>query len=94
MQTYYYKLINEKDNSVIGFISSFDLRYYNEKNHKMLCCLEDKAQYIWCNNQLYRTYTFSNEPSSYKNKYVEITAILTTEEEYMKWREKQNSEEK
>lgn len=92
--TYYYRIINERDGSLLGFISSFDLRYYNEKNHRMLCCLEDKAQYIWCNNQIYRTYTFSELASSYEKKYQEATAVLSAEEEYMEWLEKQNSEQK
>ena len=89
MNRYFYYLLNN-NNDIIGYVTSFDLRYINPKNQRLLCCKEDLAQYVMYNNQLYRTYTFNNVTNPQDKDFEEVSVILTTEEEYMKQKENEN----
>ena len=48
----YYKLLN--DTEFIGVATSLDLRRIHPKRLNLLACDEDNAQYISCNDKLYR----------------------------------------
>lgn len=93
---FYYKVLDNYNN-LLGVISSLGLRYYNEKSKKILCCLEDLAQYVAINEKYYRTDWFNQEPIILKGKYPHVQLNITSEEEYLKYiieQEEANSTEK
>lgn len=83
---YYYKVTDLKGN-LIGIVNSYALRYYSERNHRMLCCDESLAQYICVNDSFYRVQMFYDESPSMIGIYPEAYVELTTKEEYEKYRE-------
>lgn len=85
----YYKLYDEQCN-FLGVISSLHLRYYNEKNKSILCCDEEKAQYVRFNGELYLIYWFNEEPKELKGKYSPALLDMATREEYEKYIAEQN----
>ena len=88
---YFYKVSN-LNNEVIGAITSLDLRYFNTKVNRILCCDEKLAQYICLNDLLYRAAGAIEEPSHLKNKYPEVHVTRISEEEYLELKQ-QNSNE-
>lgn len=83
MNRYYYCLLNN-NNDIIGYVTSFDLRYRNE-NQRLLCCGEELAQYVMYNNQLYKTYTFSNISNPQDENLEEVAVVLVSKDEYEKY---------
>lgn len=77
----YYKLYDEQQN-FLGVVSSLHLRYYNPKNKLILCCDEDKAQYVRFEGKLYLVYWFNSEPEELKGKYAPALLDMATKEEY------------
>jgi hypothetical protein len=94
---FYYKLIKEDDNTELGFINSLNFRYYNEKSKKILCCTEEKAQYVAFNNQYYRVNSFKEASKSFKKEFPDVIVLLASQEEYEKYiaeQEEAKSDEK
>ena len=90
----YYKLYDEQQN-FLGVVSSLHLRYYNPNNGLILCCDEDKAQYVRFEGELYLVYWFNSEPVELKGKYTPVLLDMATKEEYdnfMAEREKEKME--
>lgn len=83
---YYYELLNEK-NTLLGYITSLQLRCYKPKRKRMICCDETKAQYIQFNNQFYRVDWLHSEDPSMVGKFPSINMRLIPKEEF----EKKNS---
>lgn len=88
---FYYKVLN-LDEEVMGVITSFDLRYFNDEVKRMLCCNEKLAQYIYLNDSFYRVESFNNELPYMQNKYPEVLVRTISEEEYFELKQ-QNSNE-
>ena len=81
---YYYKVFDENE-QLLGVASSLHLRYYNPKVGKMLCCHEDKAQFIYLDDEhIYRVY-FTNEENEMTDKFSPVNLHMATEEEYIKY---------
>ena len=78
---YYYKVFDENE-QLLGVASSLHLRYYNTKVNKMLCCHEDKAQFIYLDDDhMYRVY-FTNEENEMTDKFPSVNLHMATQEEY------------
>ena len=88
---FYYKVLNLNE-EVMGAITSFDLRYFNDEVKRMLCCNEKLAQYIYLNDSFYRVESFNNELPYMQNKYPEVLVRTISEEEYFELKQ-QNSNE-
>lgn len=78
---FYYKILDEQNN-FLGVASSLHLRYYNPISKQILCCNENKAQYIRLGNQLYHIYWFEQECEEMKGKYPDACLNMATREEY------------
>lgn len=78
---HYYKVI--KNGEEIGYISSSNLRYWNEDLQKMYGCREDKAEYIFINNTYYTTYWFNIEKPSMRGRYEFVDLEIISKEEYL-----------
>lgn len=74
----FYKII--KDKKVIGVCTSDDLRMYQQKHNLLLACNEDRAQYISCDDILYRDDWFKDTTCNIEWIYAEV--IVIEEEEY------------
>lgn len=83
---FYYKVLN-LNKEVMGVITSFDLRYFNDEVQRMLCCDEKLAQYIYLNDSFYRVETFNNELPYMEYTYPEVLARTITEQEYISFKE-------
>ena len=81
----YYK-VSREDNSLIGVASSADLRYASKKN-KMLCCLENLAQYVCVNDQIYRIGWLNAEKPELKGSYPLALMMPISFEEYKKYQQ-------
>lgn len=88
---FYYKVLNLNE-EVMGAITSFDLRYFNDEVKRMLCCNEKLAQYIYLNDSFYRVESFNNELPYMQNTYPEVLVRTISEEEYFELKQ-QNSNE-
>ena len=88
---FYYKVLDLNE-GVMGAITSFDLRYFNDEVKRMLCCNEKLAQYIYLNDSFYRVESFNNELPYMQNKYPEVLVRTISEEEYFELKQ-QNSNE-
>lgn len=88
---FYYKVLDLNE-EVMGTITSFDLRYFNDEVKRMLCCNEKLAQYIYLNDSFYRVESFNNELPYMQNKYPEVLVRTISEEEYFELKQ-QNSNE-
>lgn len=88
---FYYKVLDLNE-EVMGAITSFDLRYFNDEVKRMLCCNEKLAQYIYLNDSFYRVESFNNELPYMQNKYPEVLVRTISEEEYFELKQ-QNSNE-
>jgi hypothetical protein len=88
---YYYKVF-DANGELIDKISSRNLKY--SYNGKILNCMEDLAQYVWANDQLYRIGWLNIEDPALKGKYPIAQMSVIPKEEYMEYIEKKNSEQK
>ena len=88
---FYYKVLDLNE-GVMGAITSFDLRYFNDEVKRMLCCNEKLAQYIYLNDSFYRVESFNNELPYMQNKYPEVLVRTISEKEYFELKQ-QNSNE-
>lgn len=79
---FYYKVYNTNNENFIGIANSLDLRYYNLRSKKLLCCTENLAQYIVCKGQIYRIHWFQDEFEEMKNTYPSANLELISREEY------------
>ena len=79
---FYYKVSTE-ENEIIGIATSADLRYASKKG-KMLCCLEDKAQYVRVKDSVYRIGWLNKERLELRGKYPLALMMLISKEEYNK----------
>lgn len=75
-----YKVSN-LNNVVIGIATSADLRKASKKN-KMLCCLEDQAQYVSVNDKIYRIGWLNKEKDELRGKFPLALMMPIAEEEY------------
>lgn len=73
----YYKLIN--NNEFIGIATSYDLRKYQKKHNIILTSDEQFAQYIQCNDKLYRDSWFA--PTTTDTIGYETVCIVSISEE-------------
>ena len=77
----FYKIIKEDSNEFIGIGSSQDLRYFQNKHKVLLNCFERNAQYISCNEKLYRdSWMRGIDPSFAECEFAKVYEIA--EEEY------------
>ena len=75
----YYKLINGEN--FVGVGTSLDMRMFQLKHRIILACTEEQAQYIQCNDQMYRALWMvpvNNDKISYET----LDVILIEKEEY------------
>lgn len=75
----YYKLIN--NNEFIGIATSYDLRKYQKKHNIILTSDEQFAQYIQCNNKLYRDSWFAPITTD-TIEYETVCIVSISEEEF------------
>lgn len=85
----YYK-ISTLEEQLLGAVSSNDLRYYNERKHRIFCCDEHQAQYVYLNDQFYRPGWFNTESKEIEGSYEEVLCEPITLEEYNEIRKNQN----
>lgn len=77
----YYKII--ADGEFIGVGNSTNMIYYQAKHNIILGCSEKKAEYIICNEKLYRAdWMLPINPMSTKYSYTIAEVIAIEEEEY------------
>lgn len=76
----YFKLI--KDNVFIGVANSMQLLRYQTKHRINLWCDIDEAQYIMCNDSIYRAEWMCPESSDTRGKYETVDVIEISEDEY------------
>lgn len=88
---FYYKVLNLNE-EVMGAITSFDLRYFNDEVKRMLCCDEKLAQYIYLNDLFYRVETFNDELPYMEHTYPEVLVRTITEQEYISFKEQYEKE--
>lgn len=79
MMLKYYKLINNSE--FIGIGTTFDLRRFQTKHRILLTCDESEAQYIECNNLLYRDLWMVPESTDIV-KSVSVSIIEIDKNEY------------
>lgn len=75
----YYKLINGEN--FVGIATQHDFREYQQKHNIMLACDEETAQYIQCNETLYRS-NWLNPVITDKYPYEIVDIISISKEEY------------
>ena len=90
---HFYK-ISTLGEQLLGAVSSNDLRYYNERKHRIFCCDERQAQYVYLNDKFYRPGWFNTESKEIEGTYEEVLCQPISEDEYMEIRNNQNSIEK
>lgn len=86
----YYK-ISSLEGQLLGAVSSNDLRYYNERKHRMLCCDEQLAQYIYLEGKYYRPGWFNTESAEVRGTYPKVKCQIISEAEFQEIRNSQNS---
>lgn len=87
---FYYK-VSTVNNEIIDVATSADLRYASKKG-KMLCCLEDKAQYIRIKDSIYRIGWLNKERPELKDKYPLALMMPISKEEYEKYMKQKENE--
>ena len=87
----FYKIYDELNN-YLGMATSASLRYYGEASKKILCCTEEKAQYILLNEVLYRTPILQKEAKELEGKYPIAHLRMGSEEEYEKYMKQKENE--
>lgn len=75
---YYYKVFNEE--SLLGVVSSHDLRVYSLVNKIFLSANENNAEYVQCKNKIYRVDWL--KPETYKLNLEKVQMHIITKEEY------------
>ena len=85
----YYK-ISSLEGQLLGAASSNDLRYYNERKHRILCCDEKLAQYIYLDDKYYRPGWFNTESAEIRGMYAKVKCEIITYDEYTAIRDSQN----
>lgn len=88
---YFYKVLDLEDKP-LGIVTSHALRYYNERNNRMLCCLESLAQYICVNDSFYRVNMLNPECEKMKGIYPEAQIIRVSKEEYENFKNAERKE--
>lgn len=76
---HYYKILNNRE--IIGICNSTDLRTWQSKHNIMLCCDENKAEYIYFENQYYHDGWMKN-PKNSDIKYITCEISEIQKEEY------------
>lgn len=88
---FYYNVFDLKEN-FLGVITSLDFRYYSEESKRILCCEEQKSQYIYLNNAFYRVEMLNDESKNKSFLFEKAILERTTKEEYEKYIQKQEKE--
>lgn len=89
----YYKVLN-KDNEIQGVITLNEFRFYHPQRKEFYMTTELKqAQYVIFNGQYYSVNWLAEAPELRK-RYPKLEIETISEEEYIEWLKKQNSEQK
>ena len=83
---YYYKVLDKEEN-LIDKVSSYNLRYSDNK--EIYACLESQAQYVYAGGSIYRIGWLQPEEPEMKGKFPVALMSLISEEEYLKYKEEQ-----